>query len=153
MQLYESDGSVQDQLAQLAHRLAPLAEDAPELAEAVSSLERMAEEASEIARSLRQFNRGWEDDPERLEEIEDRLAHYRRLAGRFHCSPDDLSARRARVDHEHATIVQDANDLEALDQPLALAWQRVVAVSRELSAARQKPREGSPAPSSLSYAI
>lgn len=138
MQLYEADGSIQDQLAQLAHRLEPLSEAAPELSEAVSSLERMAEEASEIARTLRHFNKIWDDDPSRLSEVEERLAQYRRLAARFHCTADDLEARQARVEQELTAIERDDHDLKTLDQPLALAWDHVMAVAAELSQARQK---------------
>ena len=152
MQLYEADGSIQDQLAQLAHRLEPLSEAAPELSDAVSALERMAEEASEIARTLRQFNQDWDDDPRRLAEVEERLAQYRRLAARFHCTVDDLDARQARVEQELASIERDDHDLEALDEPLSLAWDQVTAVAGEISQRVRKLREPSPKPFSATCA-
>ncbi len=96
--LYEADRSVQGLLDHVARRLAPLAECVSELAEPAAELERLAEETREVARSLRQFHQSWDDDPARLEEIESRLATYRRLAQRFRCAPDELprAARPSR---------------------------------------------------------
>ena len=60
-----------------------------------ADLERLADETREVAYSLRDLGHDWDDDPARLEEVEARLALYRRLAARFHCTPDELAARRA----------------------------------------------------------
>ena len=65
---------------------------------AAADLERLADETREVAYCLRNLGRDWDDDPARLEEVEARLALYRRLAARFHCAPDDLAARRAEVE-------------------------------------------------------
>ena len=45
-----------------------------------------------MAFSLRDLGQGWDDDPARLEDVEARMALYRRLAARFHCTPDELAA-------------------------------------------------------------
>ena len=94
--LYESDRSAQGLLEKVARKLAPLADAVPEFADAAADLDRLADEAREVAYALRRFGQGWEDDPARLDEVEARLALYRRLAARFRCEPDDLAARRAR---------------------------------------------------------
>ena len=66
--------------------------------------------------------RTWTDDPERLDEVEARLALYRRLAARFHCDPDDLAARRDEVESRLVSLDRDDADLAALDAPLAAVW-------------------------------
>jgi DNA repair protein RecN (Recombination protein N) len=136
--LYEMDHSVQELLDRVARRLAPLAEHVPELAGPAADLERLAEETREVARSLRGFSQAWEDDPARLDEIEARLATYRRLAQRFRCAPDELAARRAEVDRQLAELERDEADLASLDAPLAAAWDRLREAAAGLSAARKK---------------
>ncbi len=89
--LYESDRSAQGLLEKVARKLAPLADAVPEFADASADLARLADEAREVAYALRRLGQGWEDDPARLEEVEARLALYRRLASRFRCEPDELA--------------------------------------------------------------
>jgi DNA repair protein RecN (Recombination protein N) len=136
--LYEADHSAQDQLAQVARRLQPLAEAAPELAAVVADLDRLAGEARDVAYTLRKLGEGWEDDPPRLEDVESRLALYRRLATRFHCAPDDLVGRREAIEQQLAAIERDDEDLASLDAPLQQSWDRLRSVAAELSAARRK---------------
>jgi len=78
--LYEAEPSVQGFLKRVARSIEPLARTVPELAETAATLNRLAEETREAAYSLRDIGEGWDDDPSRLEEIEERLALYRKLA-------------------------------------------------------------------------
>jgi DNA repair protein RecN (Recombination protein N) len=137
-QLYEADHSAQEILKRIARSLEPLADSVPELADAAAALERLADETREIAYGLRDLGQGWEDDPARLEEIESRLALYRRLAARFHCPPDELAARRAEADRRLAAIEQDEADLKHLDAPLAEAFEAMAQAAEALSNARRK---------------
>ena len=136
--LYESDRSAQELMEKVARKLAPLAEAVPEYAGAAADLARLADEAREIAYTLRRLGQGWEDDPARLEEIESRLALYRRLAARFRCEPDDLADRREAIAKQLATFEHDDADLAALDAPIASAWAELGAASASLTAARAK---------------
>jgi DNA repair protein RecN (Recombination protein N) len=135
--LYEADRSAQELLCRVARQLQPLADSVPELADAASDLERLADETREVAYALRNLGRDWEDDPARLEEVEARLALYRRLAARFHCGPDDLAARRRAIEEQLAAIERDEEDLLHLDAPLARAWDELKAAARALSEARR----------------
>jgi len=136
--LYESDRSAQGLLEKVARALAPLADAVPEFADAAADLGRLADEAREIAYALRRFGQGWDDDPARLEEVESRLALYRRLAARFRCEPDDLAARRRTVEARLAAIEGDDADLLALDAPLAAAWAGAREAASALTAGRRK---------------
>ena len=136
--LYESDRSAQGLLEKVARALGPLADAVPEFADASADLARLADEAREIAYALRRLGQGWEDDPGRLEEVEGRLADYRRLASRFRCGPDDLAARLGSIAGRLDAIEGDDADLLALDAPLAEARAGMAGAASALSAARRK---------------
>ena len=136
--LYEADRSAQEILESVARKIEPLSRNVPELAEPAADLARLAEEVREVAYSLRQLGRDWQDDPGRSEEIEERLALYRRLAGRFRCGPDELAARLVEVQSQLSAIERDEADLAGLDAPLAEAWSGLGLAAANLSAARRK---------------
>ncbi|WP_435007543.1 DNA repair protein RecN [Tundrisphaera lichenicola] len=136
--LYDSDRSAQGLLEKAARKLSPLADSVPEFADAAADLARLADEAREVAYALRRFGQGWEGDPSRLEEVESRLALYRRLSARFRCEPDDLAERRAEVERRLLAIDGDDADLQALDAPLARAWVEVRDSAELVSTSRRK---------------
>jgi DNA repair protein RecN (Recombination protein N) len=136
--LYEADRSAQELLESVARSLAPLAKVVPELAGAAETLGRLADETREVARGLRDLGDRPDDDPGRIEEVEARLAVYRRLATRFHCGPDDLAAKRAEIEARLAALDRDDGDLAGLDPPLAAAWDALEKASKALSAGRRK---------------
>jgi DNA repair protein RecN (Recombination protein N) len=136
--LYEADHSAQELLKRVARSLEPLAGSIPELADAATTLERLAEETREVAYTLRDLGATWEDDPRRLEDIEARLALYRRLSTRFHCGADELAGRYAETEAKLAALVRDDTELRGLDAPLAEAWKTVKSSAEALSAARRK---------------
>ncbi len=136
--LYEADRSAQELLETVARKLLPLADSVPVLADAAADLERIADEVREVAYSLRQLGRDSREDPGRLEEVETRLALYRRLSSRFRCTPNDLAERRQRVESQLAALDQDEADLLALDGPIAFAWSDLKVAAAELTSARRK---------------
>jgi DNA repair protein RecN (Recombination protein N) len=136
--LYEADRSAQGLLKRVARTLEPLARALPELAEAAAALERLADETKEVAFSLRDLGETSDDDPSRLEDIEARLALYRRLAARFHCTSDELVDRRAATEAQLAAFDRDDADLLALDPPLADAWSALKQAAAALTTARRK---------------
>ncbi len=136
--LYEAERSAQGLLETVAQALAPLAESVPQFTDAAEALERLAEETREIAYNLRTLSQTLDDDPERLEEVEARLAHYRRLASRFKCGLDDLPATQDAVRTRLATLDQNDADLNGLDTPLAEACAAMNAAAASLSIAREQ---------------
>jgi DNA repair protein RecN (Recombination protein N) len=136
--LYEADRSAQELLASVARSLAPLVKVLPELAGAAETLERLADETREVACVLRDLGDRPDDDPGRIEEVEARLALYRRLASRFHCGPDDLAAKRAEIEARLAALDRDDGDLAGLDPPLAAAWEALRKAAEALSAGRRR---------------
>jgi DNA repair protein RecN (Recombination protein N) len=136
--LYEAERSARDLLIRTRRMITPLASAVPELSEPAATLDRLADEAREVAFSLRDLSQGLDDDPARLDEIETRLALYRKLAARFQCVPDDLARRRAAVLDTLAGLKRDDTELLSLEAPLATAWSAVTETSSRLTAARRK---------------
>ncbi|WP_165075187.1 DNA repair protein RecN [Paludisphaera rhizosphaerae] len=136
--LYEADRSAQEILCRVARSLGPLSKDIPELAEAAATLERLADETREVAYTLRDLGQNWDEDPERLEDVETRLALYRKLSNHFHCKPDELAALRAEVEAKLATIERHETDLKEFDKPLAEAWAGVKRTAASLTEGRRK---------------
>ncbi len=136
--LYEADRSAQGLLKRVARSIETLTRAAPELADASATLERLADETREVAFALRDLGQDWDDDPARLEDVEARLALYRRLTARFHCTADELVDRRAATEAQLAAFDRDESDLLALDAPLAEAWAKVRSAAASLTAARRK---------------
>jgi DNA repair protein RecN (Recombination protein N) len=136
--LYEADRSAQGLLQKVARRLDGLCDAVPEFADAAADLDRLADEAREIAYSLRGLGLGWDDDPGRLEEVESRLALYRRLSARFRCTPDQLCARLESIESQLSGIERDDSDLAALDAPIAAAWSALKSAAGVLSLSRRK---------------
>lgn len=136
--LYEADHSAQEILKRVAREIGPLGDSVPELAESAAALDRLADETREIAYSLRNLGQRWEDDPRRLEEIETRLALYRKLTTRFHCTPDELARRRTETEAKLEAISRDDEDLKHLDVPLAAAFRKMKEAAAALSDARRR---------------
>lgn len=136
--LYEADRSAQGLLETVARSLGPLAASVPQFADAAETLERLADEAREVAYGLRDLSRNWDDDPGRLDEVETRLALYRRLAARFRCAPDELAETRAGVETRLASLDRDDADLTGLDAPIARSWAALKEAAESLSAGRLK---------------
>ena len=110
----------------------------PDLEGPAADLARLAEEVREVAYALRQLGRDSRDDPGRLDEVEARLALYRKLGARFRCKPDDLAARREDVEMQLAAIERDDADLAGLDAPLAISWAALTTAAAALTTARKK---------------
>ena len=66
------------------------------------------------------------------------MAVYRRLATRFHCTPDELADRLAATEAKLERIERDESDLLALERPLAEAWAALKLAAGKLTKARQK---------------
>lgn len=136
--LYEAERSAQGQIEQVARRLAPHIASCPEVAEAAAVLDRLADEVREVAYTLRNLGRDRDDDPARLEQVESRLALYRRLSTRFRCDPDELAARLESIGAQLAKIDRAEADLVSLDAPLARCWEELREAATALTEARRK---------------
>ncbi len=131
--LYAGDAAVVETVSMHAGRLATLAAIDPELGEAARLLDEARPALEEAALRLAARARAIAADPERLEQVEERLALAQRLARKLGCEVGDLSERQARLARELAVLEGDGADPAALEQDatraLAEAWRAADALS------------------------
>lgn len=123
------------ELERLANRLAELGSIDPELQAFHELLNSAAIQADEAVHGLRRYRDRVEADPERLAEVEARIAAVTDMARKHRVSPealaDVLAERRARLE----VLVSEA-DPAALQEKAAAAQRAYAEVAARLSAAR-----------------
>jgi len=139
--LYESDGSALDLLGSARRSLHEASQFDPDLADLVQALERAIAEIGEVARSAQAYGESVEHRPERLEEINQRLALIERFKRRYRGSVRDILARDLEMAQELHTLDNAGTTLDDLEGQTAQARSRVLELGRELMARR---RAGAP---------
>jgi DNA repair protein RecN (Recombination protein N) len=108
------------------------------LAEVLSSS--MAQ-LSDAIHTLRAYLRKTDLDPQRLDELDQRMGLWMSLARRYKRSPEDLPELLAAW-HLELTVLDRAADLQALEQAQEAAWQNYATQARTLTQARRKAAPG-----------
>jgi DNA repair protein RecN (Recombination protein N) len=125
-------------LAGAERDLAPIERIAPELAAAAGELRELVVRVREVGSDLRRFIAGLEADPERLEEIEERLQRWADLRRRYQCeTAGELIERRDAARAELDELERGRDPVEAARAAVAEAEARCEAVAGELHDARQ----------------
>lgn len=136
--LEEDELSVTSALARARAALAPLENDVQEIRGLADQLDQAALILTEAVRDLGRLADGLRHDPERLEEIESRLALLERLARRFARPADELPALLKELNDRLAAL----EDSEARREKLAAAEEQAFARWRaradELSGRRRE---------------
>lgn len=134
-------GSLPGLLRRLRHELTRLAEHEPGLADVDALLESAGIQIDEAASTLERLRDGFELDPERLAELEDRLARLHDLARKHRVTLDDLLQRREQLQQELDELGDSDARLAELRRErdsAAAAWK---SVSARVSASRQHAAE------------
>ncbi|KFN51510.1 DNA repair protein RecN [Arenimonas composti] len=124
-------------LAQAAGELSRLAADEPGLAEVVALLESAQIQIGEASAGLERIRDGFDLDPARLQELEERLARLHELARKHRVPLSGLEARREALRAELSGLAgagERAAALEAQRSALARAWREA---ADRLGAARR----------------
>ncbi len=108
------------------------------LDEVVAALARAAIEAGEAAHAVAALRRELDDDPERLQRVEERLFELRALARKHRVPVDGLAALRDDIAARLAALDDGAADLERLRAAAAEARESYGAAATALGAARRK---------------
>lgn len=139
--LYDGEPSAVDLLGRAGARLEELLRFDPGLETIQAGVEGLARQAEDLARDLRRASGGLEADPDRLQQIEDRLAALRGLV-RAH-GPDLRAAvdKWAGMRDELAALDTLAGQLDALRARRDQARERAVEAARRLSARRRRVAE------------
>ena len=135
--LTERDGAVTDRLGQLVAQLRDLVQVDAGLNEAVSLLSDGLAQVEEAALFLRRYGERLSPNPERLEEIDVRLALLSRLKKKYGGSIEAILARQAALEQELAHIEGGEEAIAALQQEVAQAAHAAWSWADELSQERR----------------
>jgi DNA repair protein RecN (Recombination protein N) len=135
--LYSADDAIAGGLARVAAQLQEASRIDPSFAESATLLRQATAQVEEVGVQLQRAADRIRHDPERLEEIEERLAQLARLKRKYGCEAEAMLDRLAEMEEELARIEDAGSDiagarLEALARA-GRAWD----VAKELSRARQ----------------
>ncbi|MEQ8275606.1 MAG: DNA repair protein RecN [Deltaproteobacteria bacterium] len=136
--LYSEDGAAVEIVGRVAHRLLRLADVDDAIAPMANAAASAQAELEELARSLSQHLRHLSSDPERLEQIEERLEALHRLARKHGGTVEAVLEARAAMTDELSSLEHDEArraDLMAALEAAAAAHEKKC---RALSAARHK---------------
>ncbi len=92
----------------------------------------------ELARDLQHYIHGIELDPAQLQQVEEQLAEYHRLARKFLMEPEALETHHAELRARHETLSNMDADLEALETEVGEAERLYRDLAQQLRASRQQ---------------
>jgi len=135
--LVEGETACDSQLENVAGRLDDLAEFDPSLAEVVVLLRSAHAELAEAASALRRYEDRIDLDPQRLGEIERRIAAVLDCARKFRAKPEELPNLLDRWKSRLAVVCESA-DLAGLAERVAVTRQQYEKLAKSLSQGRAK---------------
>ncbi|BCS33375.1 DNA repair protein RecN [Luteitalea sp. TBR-22] len=135
--LYEGEHSALQSLAVVWKRVDELAHLDPAAQAYASQRDGLKAQLDDLAFFLRQYVSGIDASPERLQEVEDRLAALERLKRKYGPSLADVRTRQRTLGEQLAALQQPEGQLSALQAAADEAAATYLSQARELSAARQ----------------
>jgi DNA repair protein RecN (Recombination protein N) len=136
--LYEQDDqTVLSQLQHSAQQFFELASYDAQLNSIAQMLEEAAVQVEEACREVRSYGENIEQDPMRLQELEERLSKAMDLARKHAVKPDELFAFHQQLKSELDEISSDSQRLDALEIEIADAIHAYNIAAKGLSESRQ----------------
>ena len=145
--LYSGTPSATELIASARQALSRTADPTGALAQHLAMLESAAAQVEEAAREIRTYGDAIEDDPARLEQVEERLDLLRKLQQKYGDTIDAVLAYADEARRELEGREQGQQRREVLERELAEAYTKLGAQAWELSLRRQE------AASSLEQAV
>jgi len=136
--LYEGDEAVLGALGAVWRRLTELASIDPKFAPFVESREIVKPQLEELAYFLRSYASEIEASPDRLQQVEDRLAALERLKRKHGPAMRDVLAKRDALDAERHALEHVEERIAELEKAFAVARDAYLEAARGLSERRQR---------------
>ena len=136
--LSDDDGAVVEVVGRLVKEANRWAALDPKLQEVATRLEALRPEVEDLAETCRDLSERFEADPDRLEEVEQRIGFLKKLQARYGKTPDELIAYRATLDPREAELQRQEDDLSSLNDALAAAFAELKEAATVLSKQRAK---------------
>ena len=136
--LYESNASASSALRAAQRQIEELARFEPSFQELVAALDSARITAEDAGATLRDYAGGVQASPQRLAEVEDRLATLDRLKRKYGPTLGDVIAFAGELARKLAEMQNKDEVLAELRKELAAAGQQYLAAARALSRKRQE---------------
>jgi DNA repair protein RecN (Recombination protein N) len=136
--LYDSDSAVLAGLGGVWRRVAELAALDPQFQPYLDARDGIKGQLEDLAAFLRRYADGIEASPERLQQIEERLAQLERLKRKYGPALDGVIARREALRQECTDLERSDERVVALTQAHDAARSAYLAAARALSIARRR---------------
>lgn len=130
-------GNIQQSLNQVLHLLSELPDD-DSLKAGREMLNTALIHCQEAIAELKQFESSVSIDPERLNQVEQRLQAIHDMARKHHVDASQLNAHYSRLQQELNDLTQASHLIETLTQQLNATEQEYYALCQKLTIARQK---------------
>lgn len=137
----EDETSAADLVRQALHQLEQLPVEVPALAETLQMLAEAQIQLTEAGSNLRHFVDDYEADPERLNEVEERLSIIYQLARKHRIQPEELRELHDRLAAELAELDDSEGSLEQLEADVSNYLSSYQGVADKLSEARRAAAE------------
>lgn len=136
--LSDDDGSVAEVVGRLLKDANRWAGFDPKLAEVAARLDALRPEVEDLAETCRDLSERFEADPDRLDEVEQRIGFLKKLQARYGKTPDELVEYRATLDAKEAELQKQEDDLAGIDGRLKAAFAELREAGAVLSKGRAK---------------
>ena len=136
--LYESDGAVLAALGGVWRRVSDLAALDRRFEPFLAERDGIKSQLEELAAFLRQYSDAIEASPERLQEVDDRLALLERLKRKYGPTLRECVERREALREELSELERGDERIAELEREQAQARERYVAAAQALSVARHR---------------
>ncbi|MDE0404095.1 MAG: DNA repair protein RecN [Nitrospira sp.] len=135
--LYGNQESVLSRLTEVRKLVHELGEIDDNVRNWHESIEGGIAQVEELVLAARNYKDGFEHDPARLAQIDERLALLQRLKKKYRESLEDLLARQTRIQSELEELANIEERTQDLQQQVSQAYQDALVSGRKLSEARQ----------------
>ena len=136
--LYAGQDAVCERLGEVADQLDALQRIDPQLEPLVEALRSSLYTVEDVAGQLRSYAEKLEFEPQRQQQVEERLALLTSLKRKYAPTVAELLAYQAKIEAELALLGDVAGHREQLQQQLATVTEKLLAVAAELSLRRQQ---------------
>lgn len=135
--LYRNQSSVLSQLTEVRKQVQELGTIDENVRNWNEAIEGGMAQVEELVWATRNYKDGFEHDPARLAQIDERLALLQRLKKKYRETLEDLLARQVRIQSELEELANIEERTQTLQQEILQARQGTWAVGRKLSESRQ----------------
>jgi DNA repair protein RecN (Recombination protein N) len=137
-ELYDTETAALVVLGRIWKRVGELAAIDPRFAPYLDARDGIKAQLEDLAFMLRDFADGIDASPQRLQQVEDRLALIERLKRKHGGTLEEAMAYRDRLEPEHQALTGGQSTVAEIEQQLLAAGSNFLAAARKLSARRRE---------------